>query len=46
MKREDIADLLALKIETVSRTLNRLEKNEFIRLVPKGIVLTGPLTPP
>jgi CRP/FNR family transcriptional regulator, anaerobic regulatory protein len=39
MMREDIADFLALTIETVSRTLKRLEKKNLIRIVPKGVVL-------
>jgi len=41
MMREDIADFLGLTIETVSRTLRRLEKKNLIRVVPKGVVL-GP----
>lgn len=41
MWREDIADLLGLTIETVSRTLSKLEKKNVIRLVPKGVILTG-----
>jgi CRP/FNR family transcriptional regulator len=43
MKREDIASFLAIKIETVSRTLKRLEKRNLIRLVPKGVVLRATL---
>jgi CRP/FNR family transcriptional regulator len=41
MWREDIADLLGLTLETVSRTLSRLEKKNLIRIVPKGVLLTG-----
>jgi CRP/FNR family transcriptional regulator len=39
MWREDIADLLGLTIETVSRTLSKLEKKNVIRIVPKGVIL-------
>jgi CRP/FNR family transcriptional regulator len=41
MRRQDIADFLGLKLETVSRTLARLEEKDVIRLVPKGVLLTG-----
>ncbi len=41
MWREDIADLLGLTLETVSRTLSRLEKRNAIRVVPRGVLLTG-----
>jgi CRP/FNR family transcriptional regulator len=41
MWREDIADMLGLTLETVSRTLSRLEKKNAIRIVPKGVFLTG-----
>ena len=41
MWREDIADLLGLTIETVSRTLSKLEKKNVIRVVPKGVILMG-----
>ena len=41
MWREDIADLLGLTVETVSRTLSKLEKRNVIRAVPKGVILTG-----
>jgi CRP/FNR family transcriptional regulator, anaerobic regulatory protein len=41
MLREDIADLLGLTIETISRTLSGLEKKKVIRVVPKGVILTG-----
>jgi CRP/FNR family transcriptional regulator, anaerobic regulatory protein len=41
MRRQDIADFLGLKLETVSRTLAKLEQKHVIRLVPKGVFLTG-----
>ena len=41
MRRQDIADFLGLKLETVSRTLAKLEQRNVIRLVPKGVFLTG-----
>jgi CRP/FNR family transcriptional regulator len=41
MRRQDIADFLGLKLETVSRTLARLEEKNLIRLVPRGVCLTG-----
>jgi CRP/FNR family transcriptional regulator len=41
MWREDIADLLGLTIETVSRTLSELDRKNVIRVVPKGVILTG-----
>jgi CRP/FNR family transcriptional regulator len=41
MRRQDIADYLGLKLETVSRTLAKLEKKNVIRIVPKGVFLTG-----
>jgi CRP/FNR family transcriptional regulator, anaerobic regulatory protein len=41
MRRQDIADFLGLKLETVSRTLARLEQRNVIRVVPKAVVLTG-----
>ena len=41
MRRQDIADFLGLKLETVSRTLGKLLQKGVIRLVPKGVVLTG-----
>ena len=40
MRRQDIADFLGLKLETVSRTLARLEQKNVIRLVPNGVFLT------
>ena len=41
MRRQDIADFLGLKLETVSRTFAKLEKKDVIRIVPHGVVLTG-----
>jgi CRP/FNR family transcriptional regulator len=41
MRRRDIADFLGLKLETVSRTLAKLEQKNVIRIVPKGVSLTG-----
>lgn len=41
MRRQDIADFTGMKLETVSRTLSRLEQKNAIRLVPKGVFLTG-----
>jgi CRP/FNR family transcriptional regulator len=40
MRRQDIADLLGLKLETISRTLAKLEQN-VIRIVPNGVFLMG-----
>jgi CRP/FNR family transcriptional regulator, anaerobic regulatory protein len=41
MRRQDIADFLGLKLETISRTLAKLEQRNVIRLAPKGVLLTG-----
>src|SRR6516225_5568026 len=41
MPRQDIADFLGLKLETVSRTLAKLEQKNVIRLIPKGVFLNG-----
>ena len=41
MRRQDIADFLGLKLETVSRTFAKLEQRNAIRIVPHGVVLTG-----
>jgi hypothetical protein len=42
MRRQDIADFLGLKLETVSRTLAKLERKNVIRIIPKGVFLIGP----
>jgi CRP/FNR family transcriptional regulator len=39
MSRQDIADYLGLTIETVSRTLTRLERDGAIEILPHGIRL-------
>ncbi len=41
MRRQDIADFLGLKLETISRTLAKLEQKRVIRVVPNGVFLTG-----
>jgi CRP/FNR family transcriptional regulator len=41
MLRQDIADFLGLRLETLSRALAKLEAKNVIRIVPKGVVLTG-----
>jgi CRP/FNR family transcriptional regulator len=41
MRRQDIADFLGLKLETVSRTFAKLEQKGAIRIVPHAVVLTG-----
>jgi len=41
MRRQDIADFLGLKLETVSRTLAKLEEKDVIRVLPKGVLFTG-----
>jgi CRP/FNR family transcriptional regulator len=39
MLRQDIADLLGLRLETLSRTLAKLEAKNVIRIVRNGVVL-------
>jgi len=39
MSRQDIADYLGLTVETVSRTLTRLERDGVIAIVPGGVRL-------
>jgi CRP/FNR family transcriptional regulator, anaerobic regulatory protein len=41
MPRQDIADYLGLTLETISRTLTKFEQRNAIRIVPKGVLLTG-----
>ena len=40
ISKKDIADFLGLKLETVSRSLAKLEHKNLIRLVPNGVLLT------
>jgi CRP/FNR family transcriptional regulator len=46
MRRQDIADFLGLKIETVSRTFAKLHDKGTIRIVPRGVVLRKDWGPP
>ena len=41
MMRQDIADFLGLRLETLSRTLAKLEARNVIRIVPKGVMVKG-----
>jgi len=46
MRRQDIADFLGLQLETVSRTLARLERKGAIEILPNGVLLSGLGQPP
>jgi CRP/FNR family transcriptional regulator len=41
MSRRDVADFLGLTIETVSRVVTKLERENVIRVVPEGLQLLG-----
>ncbi len=41
MRRQDIADFLGLQLETISRTLARLENKRIIRILPNAVLLNG-----
>lgn len=41
MTRNDVADFLGLTNETVSRVLAKLEREDVLRLIPKGLKLMG-----
>jgi CRP/FNR family transcriptional regulator len=42
MSRQDIADYLGLTIETVSRTLTKLERDGVIAIMPGSVRLLDP----
>jgi CRP/FNR family transcriptional regulator len=42
MSRQDIADYLGLTIETVSRTLTKLERDGVIAIMPGSVCLLDP----
>ena len=46
MSRRDIADFLGLTIETISRVLAKLERENVIRVIPEGLQLMGPTERP
>jgi CRP/FNR family transcriptional regulator, anaerobic regulatory protein len=41
MSRRDVADFLGLTIETVSRLLAKLERENVVRVIPEGLQLIG-----
>ena len=41
ISRAEIGSYLGLTLETVSRTLAKLEQRNVIRIVPNGVLLTG-----
>jgi len=46
MSRRDAADYLGLTIETVSRLLAKLERENVVRVIPEGLQLMGPAERP
>jgi CRP/FNR family transcriptional regulator len=46
MSRLDVADYLGLTIETISRLLTKLEREQVIRVIPEGLQLMGPVDRP
>jgi len=41
MSRRDVADFLGLRIETVSRVLTKLKRENVVRVIPEGLQLMG-----
>jgi len=41
MSRRDVADFLGLRIETVSRVLTKLERENVVHVIPEGLQLMG-----
>jgi hypothetical protein len=46
MYRRDIADYLGLTIETISRLLAKLERENVVHVIPEGLQLIGPTERP